>query len=1017
MCNNGLTKCKFEACFIDIIHFMTFSRPLYWFIYFSSPFVGFTQSIKQASWQQKVDYSISVTLDDQNHKLRGFETMHYFNNSQDTLNELFIHLWPNAYKNKETAFAKQFLENGETAFYFSDEKDKGFIDSLDFLEDGKRCTWNFDELNQDLARIQLQKPLLPGAHCEISTPFLVKIPKVFSRLGHDGQTYNMTQWYPKPVVYDTNGWNPLPYLNQGEFYSEFGKYEVFISLPKNYIVAATGRLQNPEEINYKAYKGQDVSVVENIYCKTSLKTLHFIQDSIHDFAWFASKNFGIVTGSVNIGGREIETCVYSQKKEDLNARNLESIKTALVYYSENAGVYPYTHASVVKSELKAGGGMEYPMITVCDFLNREVIIHEVGHNWFYGILASNERRYPWMDESINSYFEAQAMKFSKSEWQQTKQQNLIDLASDFSLDLMAINAARQNSSQALGQASETFTDLNYGAIVYGKGSYIFKHLRDFLGQELFKKCFKTYYETWKFKHPLPADMQTVFEEVSGQKLDWFFQTQIQSDFKFDFKITKLKMAPGSDSLKVYTNSVMPTPIGYYDQDKVLKMGWTKNGEISFAGNAGSFRNVKIILDPNKSVFDINRKNNIYSSGSLLKRWPTPSVKLLTRPDVNPKRDLYVLPALGFNIHNGLMLGAGLHNWAIPVKKLEYMIMPLFAFSTQTLNGYANFNYKLTPLNYFQTIDLGLKNASFNYTPIKENYTYYRSIGYLHFLFKPKNLRSPIRNMVEIEYSNIAARWLKKATETPDSTQQKSWFQTNIAPIDYHFARLVFIHQNKRVINPYQFRAFIESGKYKNNKSDYYFKPGLEVTFLKTFGKKNRGLSLRAFAGNFISNGKADNGLFMYRLGSKNGEFDYGMEHTLAGRGANTVVWQNAITPGDDHMKLKGNLGNFLKGFLTINVSSHLPGKIPFRPYADFCLMQKSAITDKNGKEVPMIYSAGIALDIIPESFIIYFPLSQSVALNDMQANQRIHSFGNRICFSLILNDLEPHRLFKRVKLF
>lgn len=992
---------------------MTLKYPAFLFLFSFFFFQSNAQLTRQAKWQQTVNYTIEVTLDDQNHILRGFETIEYINNSPNTLNEIYMHLWPNAYKNTKTAFAKQMLENGETSFQFAKENDRGYMDSLDFFINGSGTTWSFDTENPDIAKIILNTPLKPGASCKISTPFLVKIPSVFSRLGHDKQTYNITQWYPKPAVYDINGWNPMPYLNQGEFYSEFGSFDVKVTLPKNYIIAATGELQTESEVLFRNVKGKNTGVIENTYCKTPFKTVQFTQDNIHDFAWFASKNFGILKGSAAIGDRTVETYVYSQKNADLVSNNLDAIKTALTYYSENAGNYPYSHASVVKSELKAGGGMEYPTITVCDILNQEVIIHEVGHNWFYGILGNNERRYPWMDESINSYFESDAMKPTANSKQNTKRQNFINNATDYGMDVLAINATRTNTSQAVGLHSADFTDLNYGTMVYGKGSLIFKHLRAYLGDAMFKKCFNTYFETWKFKHPLPSDMQDVFEQVSGKKLDWFFQTLINTNYKLDTKFVNVDTKKNSGGIAIKTNNTIPVPVGFYRDTTLFATHWTENGEINLSGDLGNFKNVKLVIDPNKVTFDANRKNNQYNSKSLIKRWPNPSIKLLTRPDMNPKRELFILPMLGYNIHNGFMLGAGFHNWSIPVRKLEYMIAPMWGFKTQTLNGYANFNYKITPKKTFQTIDLGVNNAVFAYKPFSETYTYYRTKGYLHFQLKPKTLRSTKRDYINLEYTNVVARWLEKVSETEDSTIAK--FSSLTKDINYGFARITYLHENKRVINPYSVKVSLERG---GNKSDTaYWKPGIEINFLKTYNKKGRGFNVRLFAGTFISDDKSNNGLFMYRLGGKNGEFDYGMENALIGRGANSGAWSNNLTPGDDNMKLKGNLGNFNKGFIVLNLSSNLPGKILFRPYADMCFMQDEMFFNSANEAQKFVYTGGIAMDIIPKMFSIYFPLVQSQVFTNAQNFQQISTFGQRICFSLVLNDFEPHKLFRRAKLF
>src|SRR5690554_4992127 len=210
-------------------------------------------------WQQEVNNVIHVSLDDENNILNGEIFIDYHNNSPDTLQEIFFHVYPNAYKHSETAFAKQYLENGNTDFIFSKEEDKGYIENLHF------SLWQEEEIidrlpskqnsspikyektkDEDIIKINLPYPLLPGKSIQIHTPFSVKIPKVFSRLGFDGQAYQVSQWFPKPAVYDQNGWRAMPYLDQGEFYSEFGNYIVHITLPENYIVMATGAVDQKE---------------------------------------------------------------------------------------------------------------------------------------------------------------------------------------------------------------------------------------------------------------------------------------------------------------------------------------------------------------------------------------------------------------------------------------------------------------------------------------------------------------------------------------------------------------------------------------------------------------------------------------------------------------------------------------------------------------------------------------------------------------------------------------------------
>src|SRR3989339_676594 len=183
-------------------------------------FFLFTIAITKAQsyFQQEVNYVINVTLDDGNHFLHADLSLEYINNSPDTLKEIYFHLWPNAYKNNETAYAKQQSELRRDRFHFAEKNQRGYMDSLDFKVDGNSVKWEFDAKHIDICKLLLLEPLLPGKKINISTPFRVKLPSSFSRLGHWGQQYQITQWYPKPAVYDKTGWHPMSYLDMGEFY-------------------------------------------------------------------------------------------------------------------------------------------------------------------------------------------------------------------------------------------------------------------------------------------------------------------------------------------------------------------------------------------------------------------------------------------------------------------------------------------------------------------------------------------------------------------------------------------------------------------------------------------------------------------------------------------------------------------------------------------------------------------------------------------------------------------------------
>lgn len=427
----------------------------------------------------------------------------YTNNSPDTLHFIWFHLWPNAYKNDKTAFSDQMLEYGNTAFYFSDESKKGYINRLNFTEDGNILSTEDHPLHQDIIKVILSAPLLPGKRVQLQTPFRIKLPYAFSRSGYIGSSFQVTQWYPKPAVYDQYGWHPMPYLDNGEFYSEFGSFHVSISVPEKYIVAATGNLVGEEIINHR-------------------KLLKYEEKNIHDFAWFADTSYLIKKGETQVNGNPVELFVYYHKKSEKAWDSaLSIIKQTLNTRGEWLGPYPYKTVKVVEGLNRSAGGMEYPTITLIstpaneDNLE-ELIGHEVGHNWLYGILGSNERKYPWMDEGMNSYYDNRCQNWRKSKYQNTgKERESKSIFPDDFVKLSAKTMMSIRKDQPINTPSIDFNQLNYFGIAYSKTAEWMWLIEEKLGTAQFDEMMQEYYQTWKFKHPHPAD----FEEIARKYLN------------------------------------------------------------------------------------------------------------------------------------------------------------------------------------------------------------------------------------------------------------------------------------------------------------------------------------------------------------------------------------------------------------------------------------------------------------------------------------------------------------------
>lgn len=521
----------------------------------------FSFSQQNNYWQQYTGYTIHVSLDDSAKTLDGYLTLRYKNNSPDTLKYIWFHCWPNAYKNDKTAFSEQFLINGRTDFYFSSEEQRGYINRLDFKVDKVSAATEDHPLHQDIIKLILPQALLPNAEVKIETPFHVKLSYNFSRGGYIGKSFQITQWYPKPAVYDKYGWHEMPYLDQGEFYSEYGDFDVTINVPKDYVVATTG-------------------IKEEETFSDNVKTSHYKQSNIHDFAWFADKDFIVAKDTMMVSGKTIDVFAYYHKENSACwSEATHYIKQAIRTKNEWIGVYPYPIVSAVESPAKGIGGMEYPTITLLENTsNRKsldnLINHEVGHNWFYGILGSNERIHPWMDEGMNTYYDKRynELFYPNGTIISTNTPGFISKKIPSQPETIALESIiAVKKDQPIETVSDSFSSTNYNLIAYHKAGMWMKHLENMLGKSLFDSVMHVYFERWTFKHPYPEDFKKIAEEISGKDLSGHFSLlntkgSLQINNNKQLSITGLFNLKNTD--KKHYLSFLPA-IGYNFYDKLM----------------------------------------------------------------------------------------------------------------------------------------------------------------------------------------------------------------------------------------------------------------------------------------------------------------------------------------------------------------------------------------------------------------------------------------------------------------
>ncbi len=496
-------------------------------------------------WQQQLRYNIKAELNDTDKSISGFETIVYKNNSPSELQFIWFHIWPNAYKNESTALIQQIKREKDHSTKLNN-MGTGYIDGLAFKinEQSAKTEPHPNPQYIDILKLVLNKPLVSGDSITISTPFIVKLPPYFSRSGYADGQFMACQWYPKPAVFDKNGWHEFPYLDMGEFYSEYADYSVSITLPSEYVVGATGELQTKEELDI--YKKIGAANVMNRNGKPSLytpsekkarKTLNYFARQVPDFAWFADKGFVIQYDTTRLpGGKQVEAfSYYHNKSNTLWNNSIDYIKDGVKKYSDWVGEYEYPVVQVVEGpKNNSSGGMEYPMITLITSPDAKVetldavIAHEIGHNWFMSMLGSNERAHTWMDEGLNTYFQFryEAEKYrSNSIFGDGIPKELKDMPADEFLGVI-YNAIEKNipMQSAMDIPADQFpSSEEYGLISYVKTALWMYILESAIGRDKLDLAVHNYFEKWKNKHPQPEDMQAAFEEATGTKLDKLFE--------------------------------------------------------------------------------------------------------------------------------------------------------------------------------------------------------------------------------------------------------------------------------------------------------------------------------------------------------------------------------------------------------------------------------------------------------------------------------------------------------------
>ena len=581
-------------------------------------------------WQQAVDYTIDVNLDTETALYGGTQKLVYTNNSPETLHKVFYHLYFNAFKPGSEMAVRQ-KSGGDKNTRFKVDLDsltldqQGYLKVSGLMQDGVLLS-PID--SETILEVPLYKPILPGESTTFELSFKGHVPDVVRRAGKnskEGVAFSMAQWYPKMAEYDREGWNADPYTGR-EFHGVWGDFDVKITLNKKFVVAASGYLQNAEDI------GMGYSDRKKPKSKKGNVTWHFVAPQVHDFTWAADPEY---IHDTYPGPNNVTLHFFYKNNPEIieNWKKLQPDTVKLMkFYNEKVGAYPYKQYSVVQG---GDGGMEYAMLTLITGGRKYgslfgVTAHELAHSWFQHILATNETKHEWMDEGFTSFISTLA------------EDQILEENKDFPLERsysgyfnLAESGVEMPQSTNANRYSHNYA---YESTAYSKGAVFLGQLGYIVGKEKLYVILQTYYDEWKFKHPLPNDLRQIAERVSGLQLQWFLTDWTQTTNKIDYAISEVNAVDGVTKILLKRKELMPMPLEilvqykngetelHYipislmrgEKENPYAIGWTVEKDWNWASPEYSLiinkpkQDIQIIvIDPSNLMADVDKNDNYY----------------------------------------------------------------------------------------------------------------------------------------------------------------------------------------------------------------------------------------------------------------------------------------------------------------------------------------------------------------------------------------------------------------------
>lgn len=594
-------------------------------------------------WQQRISYNMNVDVNVKTNIISGVQKIEYTNNSPDKLDKIFIHLFWNAFQPGSQMDVRS-NELGKIKINGRPDWDGRVTDRISKLTPSEIGYQKVKSIKMNgveqkaveygsILKVELSKEIQPRSKVVFDIVFEAQVPVQIRRSGRDnaeGVRYSMSQWYPKVVEYDYEGWHPAQYVAR-EFYGVWGDYDVTINIDPSYKLGGTGVLQNAAEIGW----GYDKPGTPLKATSAATRKWHFVGKNVHDFMWAADPDYEHIVATQN--GVTLHTIFKKGDAENLKKWQevSDAATTVLPYIEKRFGKYPYPQYSFIQG---GDGGMEYPMGTLLKGPGLGTVFHEWMHTWYQMILATNEIKHPWMDEGFTSWSSAEVGAF----YQQTKNgapkgEPRLPLNQSGSYNSY-YNLVKLNLEEPLTTFADHYnTNFAHGVNAYSKGAIFLEQLGYIVGASVRDKILMKYYDVWKFKHPNPDDFVKVAMDVSGIQLDWYREYWVNTTKKIDYKIDSLWEENGVSKIRLSMIGEMPMPIDlqltYKDGSNELHyvpldlMLGAKSAETDVSRVVHPIWNwtnrtytlevkrrltdlVEVSIDPTKRLADVDQSNNV-----------------------------------------------------------------------------------------------------------------------------------------------------------------------------------------------------------------------------------------------------------------------------------------------------------------------------------------------------------------------------------------------------------------------